>query len=66
MNANKLLLAALFASAIAAPSVSLAQDKNIATSLKLPIEGEMPAPSGATGWLNSPPLNFRKPFRPAY
>jgi thiol-disulfide isomerase/thioredoxin len=27
-----------------------------AISLRLPVEGELPALSGATGWLNSPPL----------
>ena len=56
MNANKLLLAAIFAGAIAAPSVALAEEKGVATPLKLPIEGEMASLSGATGWLNSPPL----------
>jgi thiol-disulfide isomerase/thioredoxin len=56
MNANKLLLAAIFASAIVAPSAALAEDKTVATSLKLPIEGEMASLGGATGWLNSPPL----------
>ena len=55
MNANKLLLATIFASAIAAPSAALAED-GVATSLKLPIEGEMASLGGATGWLNSPPL----------
>jgi len=56
MKANKLLMATLFASAIVAPSAALAQDKSVATSLKLPVEGEMASLSGATGWLNSPPL----------
>jgi thiol-disulfide isomerase/thioredoxin len=56
MNAIMLLLTAIFAGVIAAPSAALAQDKNVATSLKLPVEGEMASLSGATGWLNSPPL----------
>jgi thiol-disulfide isomerase/thioredoxin len=56
MNANKLLLAAIFAGTIASPSAALAQGKSVATALKLPVEGEMAALSGATGWLNSPPL----------
>jgi thiol-disulfide isomerase/thioredoxin len=56
MKANKLLLATLFASAIAAPSAAWAEAKTAATSLKLPIEGEMASLGGATGWLNSPPL----------
>src|SRR5450755_1080702 len=56
MKANKLLWATLFASAIVAPSPALAQDKSVATSLKLPVEGQMASLSGATGWLKSPPL----------
>jgi len=56
MNANKLLLTAIFAGAIAVPSAALAQDKSVASFLKLPDEGEMPTLAGATGWLNSPPL----------
>jgi thiol-disulfide isomerase/thioredoxin len=47
-------LATLFASAIIAPSVALAQDKSVATFL--PVEGEIASLGGATGWLNSPPL----------
>ena len=56
MNTNKLLLAAIFAGAIALPSAAFAQDKGVATASKLPIEGEMPALDDATGWLNSSPL----------
>src|SRR6266480_4912057 len=56
MKANKLLLTTIFASAIAASSAALAQDKSVATPLKPPIEGEMASLGGATGWLNSPPL----------
>ena len=56
MKANGLLLTAIFASAIAAPSAALAEDKGVATPLKLPVEGEMASLDGATGWLNSPPL----------
>jgi len=56
MKANKLLLAGIFASAIAAPGVALAEAKGMATPSNLPIEGQMPSLGGATGWLNSPPL----------
>jgi thiol-disulfide isomerase/thioredoxin len=61
MKANQLLLAAMLASAIAAPIETLAEDKMIApqmtpTAVQLPIEGEFPSLAGATGWLNSPPL----------
>ena len=61
MDVNQLLLAALLASAIGAPSVTLAEDKSAAqnrtpAALQLPIEGELPSLGGATGWLNSPPL----------
>lgn len=56
MTANRLLLAAIFASAIVAPSAALAEDKRVATALQLPVEGEFPSLNGATGWLNSPPL----------
>ncbi len=56
MNANKLLLVAIFAGAIAAPSAAFAQGKSVATPLTLAVEGEMASLSGATGWLNSPAL----------
>ena len=55
MKANKLLSAAIFASAIAVPSAALAEN-SVATSLQLPVEGEMASLGGATGWLNSPPM----------
>jgi thiol-disulfide isomerase/thioredoxin len=45
MKANRLLLAAILAGAIAAPPETLAEDKGVAPSL-----------GGATGWLNSQPL----------
>jgi thiol-disulfide isomerase/thioredoxin len=62
MKANQLLLAAILASAIGAPIETLAEDKRMAVHpmplamSQLPIEGEFPSLSGATGWLNSPPL----------
>ena len=61
MKANQLLLAAILASAIAAPIETLAQDKSVVQQMKraaiqLPIEGELPSLGGATEWLNSPPL----------
>src|SRR6202790_3130542 len=62
MKANQLLLAAILASAIVAPIETLAEDKRMMVHPmtpavgQLPIEGEFPSLSGATGWLNSPPL----------
>ena len=62
MKANQLVLAVIFASAIGAPIQTLAEDKRMAIHPmplamgQLPIEGEFPSLSGATGWLNSPPL----------
>jgi hypothetical protein len=62
MKANQLLLAAILASSIVAPIETLAEDKRMMVHPmtpavgQLPIEGEFPSLSGATGWLNSPPL----------
>jgi thiol-disulfide isomerase/thioredoxin len=61
MKANRLLLAAILASAIAAPIEALAQDRSVAqkttpAAVKLPVEGELPALGSATGWLNTQPL----------
>jgi thiol-disulfide isomerase/thioredoxin len=61
MKANQRLLAAIVAGAIAAPIVTLAEDKSVARQMAfaeapLPIEGEMPSLGSATGWLNSQPL----------
>ena len=62
MKANQLLLAAILVSPILAPIETLAQDKRMMVHPmapavgQLPIEGEFPSLSGATGWLNSPPL----------
>src|SRR5207237_681754 len=61
MKANQLLLAAILASAIGAPSETLAEDRKMAQHMtfataQLPIEGEFPSLGGATAWLNSPPL----------
>jgi len=48
MKANQLLLAAILASAIAAPIVTLAEDKRVVqqmtpAAVRLPIEGELPS-----------------------
>ncbi len=61
MKANHLLLAAILAGAIVAPIEALAEDKSMvpqktSAGVQLPIEGDFPSLSGATGWLNSPPL----------
>jgi thiol-disulfide isomerase/thioredoxin len=64
MKANQLLLAAaaaLLASAIGAPTETVAEDKSIVqqmtpAAVRLPIEGDMPSLGSATEWLNSPPL----------
>jgi thiol-disulfide isomerase/thioredoxin len=61
MKANQLLLAAILASTIGAPIETLAEDKSVVqqmtpAAVQLPIEGEFPSLSGATGWLNSQPL----------
>src|SRR5438094_7799277 len=61
MKANQLLLAAILASAIGAPSETLAEDRKMAQHMtfataQLRIEGECPSLGGATAWLNSPPL----------
>jgi thiol-disulfide isomerase/thioredoxin len=61
MKANKLLLAAMLASAIGAPFETLAEEKNMMQQMtparaQLPIEGELPSLGGVTEWLNSPPL----------
>ena len=61
MKANQLLLAAILASAIGSPIVTLAADKRVVqqvtpAAVQLPIEGELPSLGGATEWLNSPAL----------
>ena len=56
MNVHKALLTMLFAGVTVAPGGALAVDKGAAIALKLPVQGEMASLSGATGWLNSPPL----------
>jgi thiol-disulfide isomerase/thioredoxin len=61
VKANKLLLAAILASAIGAPTETLAEDKSMVQQMtparvQLPIEGDLPSLGGATGWLNSTPL----------
>jgi thiol-disulfide isomerase/thioredoxin len=61
MNANRLLLAAIFAVAIWAPIETSAEEKSTAQQMtpaaaRLPIEGQLPSLGGATGWLGSPPL----------
>jgi len=61
MKTNQLLVAAVLASAIGAPSETLAEEKSMAQQMtparvQLPVEGDMPSLGGATGWFNSPPL----------
>jgi len=61
MKANRLLLAAMLASAIGTPIETLAEDKSVVQQMtpsaaQLPIEGELPSLGSATGWLNSQPL----------
>jgi hypothetical protein len=56
MTSNKLLLAAILASALGSPIVTFAEDKRVPTSSHMPIEGELPSLGGATEWLNSPAL----------
>jgi thiol-disulfide isomerase/thioredoxin len=61
MNATRLLLAAILASAIGVPIETSAEDKTGGRQMppaaaRLPVEGQLPPLSGATEWLNSPPL----------
>lgn len=58
MKTNQLILAAMVAGAMVLPSQTLARDKGAApwTAFDLPSEGTFPSLSGATEWLNSPPL----------
>ena len=61
MNASALVLAAILAIAIGAPSGTGAEGKTKMTQMTHPpaplsVEGELPSFDGATGWLNSPPL----------
>ncbi len=58
MKTNQLILAAMVAGAMVLPSQTFARDKGAApwTAFDLPSEGTFPSLSGATEWLNSPPL----------
>ena len=61
MRGNQILLAAALVGALGAPIETLAEDKSVAqrtapSAIRLPVEGELPSFSGATAWLNSPPL----------
>jgi thiol-disulfide isomerase/thioredoxin len=61
MKVNQLLLAAMLASIVGAPSETLAEDKSMVKSttpaaIQLPVEGTFPSLAGTTDWLNSPPL----------
>jgi thiol-disulfide isomerase/thioredoxin len=61
MTANQVLLAAALAGALGAPIETFAEDTSVAQrttppAIRLPVEGELPSFSGATAWLNSPPL----------
>jgi thiol-disulfide isomerase/thioredoxin len=61
MKANQVLLAAVVACTIGVAVDSSAEDRNVTQStasaqVRLPVEGALPSFSGATTWLNSPPL----------
>ena len=58
MKANKLLLAALFASAIGAPSAALAEDKSVQqmTPVETARRRRVAFSEWCDRWLNSPPL----------
>ncbi len=61
MKPSQVLLAAVLVSAIGVPLETLTQDKSVVqqmtpSAVQLPIEGELPSLSNATGWLNSQPL----------
>ena len=61
MKANQVLLAAVVACTIGVTVDSSAEDRNVTQStasaqVRLPVEGALPSFSGATTWLNSPPL----------
>jgi thiol-disulfide isomerase/thioredoxin len=62
MKINQFFLNARHAHASEAPIEASAEDTSVAqqmrsAALQLPFEAEMPSFSGATGWLNSPPLS---------
>jgi hypothetical protein len=62
MKAKQVLMVAIAAGAIAAPFDALAQETSVTRQarpavLRLPIEGTFPSLTGATTWLNSPPLS---------
>jgi hypothetical protein len=57
----RLVFVAILAVACVAPSKTLTEEnvmqpQSARNAMQLPIEGEMPAFEGATGWLNSKPL----------
>src|SRR3954470_6691543 len=61
MKAKQRLLTALLIGVVGASILIIAKDKNVIRQIthsaaQLPIEGELPALSGATAWLNSAPL----------
>jgi thiol-disulfide isomerase/thioredoxin len=61
MRSIRPTLAALLATAVAAATVTFAEDKSMmppmpSPAVKLSVEGALPSLDGATGWLNSPPL----------
>ena len=60
MKANRLLLGAIFASAMVVAMVMLAKESSVAQqttrAVQLPTQGDFPSLGGATGWLNSKPL----------
>jgi thiol-disulfide isomerase/thioredoxin len=61
MKARPFLIAAAVAATLGFPGMTLAQDMSMmrhpaSAAIQLPVEGELPSLSGATGWLNSQPL----------
>ncbi len=56
MNAIRSSLAAVLAGALLAPMAAPSAEASGPAALPLPVEGELPALSGAIEWLNSPPL----------
>jgi thiol-disulfide isomerase/thioredoxin len=59
LSVCRILIAVLMVNACAAPRVSTEENMGSQSTqfgIELPIEGDMPALDGATGWLNSKPL----------
>ena len=62
MKITRLIVAATLAAGIASPTDTTAQNSGKAQETsnhtkRLPVEGALPTLAGATGWINSSPLN---------